>query len=760
MYKGSKANNLIKLSKAGFVVPDFFICNETWSKKEVEKKINEVLSDTKLFAIRSSCQTEDTKTQSNAGKYYSALAVPIESVYEEIQKVSDSFAGSEGDVIVQAFIPSDVAGVAFSSLAGMSISIVNSNFGLCTTVVGGKACDEYIVSPDRSTIHRSISTSKEAVFYKKRFLRKKIGRESLTKQQLMEVIALANEVEREFDYPQDIEWCIYRDKLYILQARPITRNIDIGRITYYDSANIAESYTGIVLPLTCSFASFVYERVYRDLLRMSGVSKKKIEDHTHIFENLLGFIKGRMYYNMNNWYRMSKFIPGHEQNKENFELMISSNVKEKVDSNISPPWILRLVYPLLLIFKTLFFGITKRWFRFKVSKHLKKFQNINYHNLSIDECVKVFAELDKKLLRRWYVTVENDFFVMTYYGLLINILGKEQIQNFISFPSKGTGQISAIKDLSLSAQKKKKLWQTVIEGDYSAFMKIASRYDDFIVQLENYYELYGGRLANELKLESPGIYANPDKLLELLRIYSDYQQNHSFTNKNIPNLSLFQRFLLWVIGGKFKKYAQQREEFRLMRSTAYSIVRRLARAVGSRLVEKNKLDMVDDVFYLKIEEVFSAKENFKNHLKEIVSKRKQDYKEYEKVSPPKHFMQIGNRDPDFFSNIKDDSLSSGSPASAGTVSGRVRVFKSFEMPDKIDFDILVTSHTDPGWTSLIGLSKGLIIEHGGVLSHAAIVARELGIPAVIGVNNAVNCLEDGDEVKIDGSTGEVKLLSS
>ena len=98
------------------------------------------------------------------------------------------------------------------------------------------------------------------------------------------------------------------------------------------------------------------------------------------------------------------------------------------------------------------------------------------------------------------------------------------------------------------------------------------------------------------------------------------------------------------------------------------------------------------------------------------------------------------------------------PASPGLVRGKVKVFKSFSMPSRIDFDILVTSHTDPGWTSLIALSKGLIIEHGGVLSHASIVARELGIPAVIGATDAVTVLQDNQIVEIDGSSGTIKMF--
>src|SRR3989344_435135 len=159
--------------------------------------------------------------------------------------------------------------------------------------------------------------------------------------------------------------------MYVLQSRPITRDFSVAKREYFDSANIAESYSGIVLPLTCTFAKMVYEQVYKDLLCMSGVSKNKIERHSYVFENLLGFFYGRMYYNMNNWYRMAEFVPGYRRNKGNFELMITSNVKQEVATSIRPPFALTLFYPLIVTAKVAMFGITSSYFKFSVKKHLR-----------------------------------------------------------------------------------------------------------------------------------------------------------------------------------------------------------------------------------------------------------------------------------------------------------------------------------------------------------------------------------------------------
>ena len=96
--------------------------------------------------------------------------------------------------------------------------------------------------------------------------------------------------------------------------------------------------------------------------------------------------------------------------------------------------------------------------------------------------------------------------------------------------------------------------------------------------------------------------------------------------------------------------------------------------------------------------------------------------------------------------------------SPGKTIGKAIVLKKFEIPKKNSFDIIVTKRTDPGWTALMGLSKGIIVEHGGILSHASIVARELGIPAVIGIKGACEKFKRGDILFIDGEKGFVKRV--
>ncbi|MSU54484.1 MAG: hypothetical protein EXS48_01410 [Candidatus Staskawiczbacteria bacterium] len=757
MDNGGKASALMKLREGGFPIPPFFVCDSSWSEKEVLKKIATELPKVQYFAIRSSAENEDSKEKSFAGHFYSAVGISKKDVFREISKVQLSFGKMVGAVIVQEFIPSDTAGVMFSEV-GEAHVVINAIPGLCVPVVNGDACDEYILDKNGNLIDKTISVKKNAqIFEQGQIISQSIVTESLSDAKIKELILMAKKVQGFFAYPQDIEWCFLKDKLYILQSRPITQDFDVKGKEYFDSANIAESYSGIVLPLTCSFAQLVYEQVYRDLLRMSGVSASKIQQHSKIFENLLGFFYGRMYYNMNNWYHMAAFVPGYKRNKANFELMITSNVRQNITTPISPSLGLKIFYPFIVIIKTCLFGLTARYFKFIVESELRRLRAYDFSKLKYSECIELFNKLNSKLLRRWYIAIENDFFVMTYLGILKKLLNEKSLQELITFQSKATEQTGALAAISKSAKTIKPLWGAIQSNDLKTFNKELNKDSDIKRLLESYLIKFGGRFANELKLESVGVDEDETKLLSVLRVYSDYEPKIHKSHKDI-SLSFLKKVLVRFVLNKFKKYASRREEFRLLRSNTFAITRRLFRRMGELLAKEGIIQTADDVFYLRLEELLNPESVKNKKILQIVLQRKLDYNSYKNVKPPIHFATSENALPSIQPIKLEDSITQGRPASPGIIRGKIRVFKEFSMPTNIDFDILVTSHTDPGWTSLIALSKGLIIEHGGVLSHASIVARELGIPAVIGATNAVSYLKDNQIVEINGSTGAIKVI--
>jgi len=763
MHDGGKADALIKLQRAGFNVPKFFVCKISDAEKDILGKIGKSLPNVQYFAVRSSAKNEDSKKESRAGYYYSAIGVPLKDVFKEFLKVTDSFRDEDGFVIIQEFVPSDKAGVIFSQVGNNNI-VINSTAGLCQPVVNDYVCDEYVCDKNGKVVYKNIPKEKELRLFKdSKIVSGKASTESLGLPEIEKLASISREIQDFFGIPQDIEWCFKNSDLYILQSRPITRDFKAIKEEYFfDSANIAESYSGIVLPLTYSYAQFIYEKAYTDLLVMSGVSKKKIENYKYIFENLLGYFYGRMYYNMNNWYRMTAFVPGYRRNKQNLESMITSNVKEEIDTSIKPSLWLKVFYPLIVSVKILLFGFTSRYFRTTVREKIRSLQKHNFDNLNYQECVSLFAELNKELLHKWYITLENDFFVMTYLGFLRKIVRDEsKLQKLIVFKSAATKQISAIANLSKKMQSLSDLWEAISAENINKFNQIVSEDVETKKLLDKYLAEFGDRFANELKLESVGIEEDAKKLLHLLKVYKNYNIQTSELSGVDFHAPLYRRILFSLVLGKFNKYASQREEFRLLRSNAFGIVRKLFRRMGSLLAKEGLITTADDVFYLYVQEILNTEPINRKSFKNLIRERKKQHVSFEKTEAPTHFsteegssIQISP-----VKTKKERNVIQAKPCSSGLSRGKVKIFKDFSIPKKIDFDIMVASHTDPGWTSLIALTKGLIIEHGGLLSHASIVARELNIPAVIGAAGAVERLKNGQLVEIDGSTGIIKIVS-
>lgn len=525
---------------------------------------------------------------------------------------------------------------------------------------------------------------------------------------------------------------------------------------FFDSANIAESYTGIVLPLTYSYAEFAYEHAYRALLASSGVGRKTLDRHAAAFKTLLGLFYGRMYYCMNSWYRMTALVPGYSRNKANFELMISSNIKEPVSFDIRPSALLRLAYPFIALGKVLRFRSIAARFRSAVTADIARLSALKFETLDYAACLELCGELERCFLARWYVTIENDFLVQTYLGLANSLIGEERLPHYLRFTSMATKQTGALARLSSAAQEHKAVWNAVLADDAPAFEQALEGAPAFRAQFEEYLGTFGGRLANELKLETVGLEEDRTKLFGTLRAYRAYAAPGTGEEIPLPRLPLGKRMLARFALRSFKEHAARREDFRLLRSATFSIARRLFKRMGALLAESGAIALADDVFYLTLGEITDAGAA-KQRFADAVAARKAEYAGFAKIMPATHFMTTDGRPPEPAALEKASGLAAR-PASPGKVAGSVRVFKEYSMPSAIDFDILVTSHTDPGWTALIALSKGLIIEHGGMLSHASVAARELGIPAVIGALGATDTLRDGQRVLIDGTKGTVRIL--
>ena len=302
--------------------------DEIIDDSQFRNMLGEELSDISLegrsFAVRSSSLEEDGEISSYAGQFDSFLKVRRPSLSLFVLKVWRSayserieeyrkLKGVEGlatmpSVIIQTMVKATTAGVAFSACpvsGDRDKIIVNSVDGLADRLVDGEASGAFYEYRGS----RLISRENEEAGYLNHFQRRKLLR-------------AVKSIETLFGKPQDIEWAFSGNRLFILQSRDITtlnQVKEVRRVDIFDNSNIGESYPGVTTPLTFSFARVAYENVYHQFCLLMGVPAKTIEANSQIFPQMLGYVNGRIYYNLLNWYRLLSLFPGYKANQKFME---------------------------------------------------------------------------------------------------------------------------------------------------------------------------------------------------------------------------------------------------------------------------------------------------------------------------------------------------------------------------------------------------------------------------------------------------------
>jgi len=746
------------------------IINKAEFGENIKKRIFEVFykfPDQRLI-IRSSSSSEDGVKDSFAGMYESKILddrKKIEKMIKEIiassfslkvysyLKIKEIKIFPSISIIIQEYIDGEVSGVLFTKIIknGRTGTLINSNLGGASSVVGGSNCDSFFLNSGNLVFEDIINKTP-----------------SLSEKQIKLLFNAGKKIEEVFSNPQDIEWSIKNSKVYILQSRPITADFT-KELRVWDNSNIAESYSGIVLPLTASYIRYAYKETFSDLARRSGIREKNIREYENIFENLLGFFYGRVYYNMFNWYKMLTLYPGYKRNKKNFDYIISAKSKtdleEEYKKNVSIMF--KLKYYSILAFRYPFFNKEVDKFKAHVNTYNYNFYKINLEKMSSQELLDLYYKSVNELLKKWSITVENDFLLMIFYGKLREYCEKNNIDSneFLDLISNiqnvvSAQQVSILKEISEEFSKNKELMLLAGKNNHRLCLEKINtepKYTKLKKQIENYLNKYGGRFANELKLESPDLYSNPEYLIKLIFAYS--KSEISNINQNINNKKSFR---VNYLTNKIRYYTKRREELRLLRAQSFGVARRLFKEIGHKLKDQGIINEWQDIFYMEVDEIKRQIEGsiITSNLKEIIKLRKKQYQDFKKIELEDVFITEG----DPYSSLPihtvkkyKRNLLKGEGCSKGIIKGKIKILDKFYIPENENFEIIVTKNTDPGWTPIFGLCKGLIVENGGMLSHAAIISREINLPCVIGIKNATSILRDGQIVTINGFTGEVKI---
>jgi rifampicin phosphotransferase len=190
----------------------------------------------------------------------------------------------------------------------------------------------------------------------------------------------------------------------------------------------------------------------------------------------------------------------------------------------------------------------------------------------------------------------------------------------------------------------------------------------------------------------------------------------------------------------------------------YFVYKKALLKEAEQLVQASVIHEKEDIYYLSFEELQKVVRT--NELDyQVINKRREAYKLYEKLTPPRVITSDGEI---ITGAYKHQNLPAGAIAglavSSGVIEGRARVILNLEDVELEDGDILVTSFTDPSWTPLFLSIKGLVTEVGGLMTHGAVIAREYGLPAVVGVENATKLIRDGQRIRVHGTDGYVEIL--
>jgi pyruvate,water dikinase len=190
----------------------------------------------------------------------------------------------------------------------------------------------------------------------------------------------------------------------------------------------------------------------------------------------------------------------------------------------------------------------------------------------------------------------------------------------------------------------------------------------------------------------------------------------------------------------------------------YFIYKQALLAEAGRLVQAGLLQEPEDSFYLTFQEFHDAVRT--NQVDgRLIEQRKEAFRSYRALTPPRVLTSDGEV---IAGAYRRDDVPAGAlvgvPVSGGTVEGRARVILDMAEAELEAGDILVTAYTDPSWTPVFVTIKGLVTEVGGVMTHGAVIAREYGLPAVVGVERATRLIRDGQRIRVHGTDGYVELL--
>lgn len=761
---GGKGGTLARLFQAGYPVPDGFVIMPcafeddhlkpgAWTRiLERLVKIQREDADT-AFAVRSSALAEDSAYASFAGEFETVLDVhsaqairaAVLQVYNsrkaERVKAYSQAKGLDDEqeiaVVVQKLVRADISGILFTA-----DPVIGNRFEMTGNYIYGFG--EGLVSGEV-----------EPYTFKLRRPKGKYEGPNEIQRFAQKLYKLACRLEEELGSPQDIEWAIADGRLYLLQSRPITTLLDYDPVTGERNISFSGDYLWVgseVMPDVMTPAMFSIFSHFANF-KVAGMQGT-------------GSIGGRYYMNFSLTYALMRaFGQSHDATLKMVELTTGfdfSNVTMPVPQ-VSRWKIIKSMLPIQLEILPKQFKLMKHFDEI-ISANPARCQNLRPQIKKTTDKAALIALWESDVFPLFYDLLliqdkANEGYFMPYRSarkILAKLMGDNQADALLSNLVGGSGELTSIKPLLGLAK--------LARGEISR---------------EEYALLAGHRLHQEDEISIPRPYEDPDwidmRLAEFQADPVDYdtmlaQKGAKFERVwgqfayDYPKQAKSIRKKLDSIAAAMKKREVVRSEF----TRSLGVIR-------AWFLQAGKLTgLGEDIFFLEDHEVLGVLAGVDDVIA-YIPKRRSTYEK--QVALPRYPLLISGRfDPYTWANDpnrsvdvydshapvhveKEDGVVSGHPGSAGRVEGVVHIIHSPAESNQFRAgEILVASSTNIGWTPLFPRAAAVITDVGAPLSHAAIVARELGIPAVVGTSNGTVRLKTGDRVLVDGGQGTVHVL--
>lgn len=797
---GGKGAQLSRMMRAGFPIPDGFVISTSAFnqfkksdfsvdklKSDVESELNRIGAT--HYMVRSSAIGEDSDENSFAGQLDSFIVGnDLNEILQHIEKCWRSYEKEnvkvyeeisnkrlEGmGVVVQELIDPDYAGVIFTR------SYLEANAMLVEYVEGhGEKLVSGEVTPKRFH-YRMESRSGDVEFLPS----------------LEEGMRVAKKIEAHYGMPMDIEWAMKNGKFFVVQARKITTAWKEPEV-YWSNTNVNENYPEAISPLLYSIARQSYYHYFKNLSRLFQVSEESIRTLEGSFTNVIGVFGGKMYYNMSSIHAILSASPFSEaliQSFDNFVGYAEGAKAAKVSSTNREKFL--FVRNVLKQNRAL----TKNVEAFEriVSEYMNKVEGAITHS----DLRNLFHGFIEIRMHSWYRASLADFFAMAFHGLLGKLCVKYYGEGGVGIQNKliqaipnliSSRPVIDMHELVLLIRNEETIYSKFCELNPEEFWRLLNaEYAESLVckRIHDYLTNWGFRCSGELMLTFKNYIEEPHLFISLLKQYEKLpdQNPESLMHSKYLEALAAKREFKWFIFKKNKlnvfrslmdiwklnflvknacRGISSRERVRLKQAQVYFGFKLALKKVEQAFLQRNILKSEGEIFFLNYTEIaehLDASQMASSASSEILQKRKAAFEiESKWIYPDDFYTSFGNYcRPEQV--VKKEVLShssahlSGLCACAGVLTGRVKVLDTVMEADKLEKgDILVTRQTDPGWVSVFPLISGLIVERGGMLSHGAIVSREFGIPAIVGVDQATVKLKDGDLITLNANLGTVVI---